>query len=729
MNGEDFAHLQRRWFRRLTVGIAATAAAFAGLLATLGARSGVAVLFMGAATIGALSAVAIVALVLGAHRRLLVASELVATAGIVHAIVQSFLFPFAVPALAVSVVLAVASTLPYVSGRPLRWLVASSVLSSVALSILSGLSPLRDAVPVPVQKLLAVTSLPAATILTALLLLQYSERSRFTREAEVAARLDAERARNALEGLTERLRLALSVAEIGIWDVDLANGALTSDDRCRRLFGLGGNEDLGYSAFLDRIHAEHRDRVHRCIENALSGEDGGRYVVDYPSLALDGGAERWIRSTGQAVFSHGRATRLIGTVEDVTAAKTAESELRGAKENAEEASRAKDEFLAMLGHELRNPLAPILTALELLRVRVGNAGAREREIIHRQVQNLVQLVDDLLDVARIRRGKLTMRHEPVYVRQIVARALEVVSPLLEQHRHRLEVDVQTSDAIVMGDEQRLIQVVTNLLTNAIKYTDPGGTITIQMSATSAEVSLLVRDSGRGIPPSLIPRIFDVFVQGERTPDRSEGGLGLGLTIVRSIIERHGGIVAAFSAGPGRGSEFTVALPAAAVDTPLPAVRPPQAAGPAAGEAMRVLVVDDNEDAARTLCDFLSQGGNVCRTAFDGLSALDVVSEFDPNVVLLDLGLPKLDGYEVAKRIRAMPGGDQRMVVAVTGYGQEQDRQRSAAAGFDAHLVKPVDLNQLLAIVGAATSPDAARRALPELALAGAQRAEHAHQHG
>jgi len=721
MSEDDFAALQRAWFRRLTAGSAVTTAGFTALLAGLGIWHHVELLLTGAAIIGAVFVIDLVALALVNRGRLLLAAQLFAGAGVAHAIVQSYAFPFAAAALAVSVVLSVASVLPYVHGRPLRWLVASSVLSSLALAWLSRLSPLGGVVPAAAQEVIALAALPAATILTSLLLLQFSERSRFTREAEVAARRHAEQAHQALEEAGQRLRFALSAAHIGIWNVDLTTGTLDPDDRCRALFGFAAGEELAYPAFLGRVHADDRPRVNGTVQAALRGDRGGRYEIEYRALGLRDGVARWIRSTGQAVFERGRPVRLTGTAEDVTGAKESEADLHAAKNRAEEANRAKDEFLAMLGHELRNPLAPMLTALELLRVRLGEVGAREREIIQRQVQNLVQLVDDLIDVAQIRKGRITIEQEPLYVRQIVARALDAVAATLEQRRHRLQVDIQPPSLIVMGDEQRLVQAVTNLLTNAAKYTDPGGAIGVTVSVDAGEVQLAVRDSGRGMPPALLPRVFELFVQGERTPDRSEGGLGLGLAIVRSIVERHGGSVFASSGGPGRGSEFVIRLPTVGEGTPLPAARSLLAETPSQPPLRKVLIVDDNTDAADALCALLGDSGYSCETAFDGPSGLEAVTRSDPDVVLLDIGLPHMDGYEVARRIRRLPGGARKLIVAVTGYGQEQDRRRSIEAGFDAHLTKPVDVDQLLMVLRTAKNLPASEEEVEPLPSAAAFR--------
>jgi CheY-like chemotaxis protein len=268
--------------------------------------------------------------------------------------------------------------------------------------------------------------------------------------------------------------------------------------------------------------------------------------------------------------------------------------------------------------------------------------------------------------------------------------------MLEERRHRLEIDIQPPSLIVVGDERRLVQALTNLLTNAVKYTEPGGAIRVSVAAEGEDVALCVSDSGRGISREFLPHVFDLFVQGERTPDRREGGLGLGLPIVRSIIERHGGLVSAASEGIGKGAAFSIRLPATGADTPLPAVRPVTPTPEPFDQ--KVLVIDDNTDAADSLCALLRDGGFTCGSALDGPSGLNMVASFEPDAILLDLGLPGLDGYEVARRVRALPGGQRYLIVAITGYGEDRDRQRSTEAGFDAHLVKPVDPSRVLALI-------------------------------
>ncbi|BCS34749.1 hypothetical protein TBR22_A39750 [Luteitalea sp. TBR-22] len=369
-------------------------------------------------------------------------------------------------------------------------------------------------------------------------------------------------------------------------------------------------------------------------------------------------------------------------------------------EAAEAASTAKDEFMAMLGHELRNPLAPILTALQLMRLR-GDAGSeRERVVIERQVKHLTRLVDDLLDVSRIARGKVELKLAPVETAEIVARAIEMASPLLEQRTHTLTVDVPRVGLPMIVDPARLSQVVANLLTNAAKYTPPGGAITVAASRDGDQVRVTVRDTGIGIAPDVLPAVFDLFVQGRQASDRAEGGLGLGLTIVRNLVERHGGRVSAESDGPGRGSAFSLWVPRA----PVLAARqqPLRASGaewpPSRAAASRVLIVDDNVDAADMLAHVLSARGHETRIAHDGVEALRACQDFVPQAAFLDLGLPVMDGYELASRLRELPGLADIRLIAVTGYGQESDRRRSRAAGFHHHLVKPVDISVLEALL-------------------------------
>lgn len=369
-------------------------------------------------------------------------------------------------------------------------------------------------------------------------------------------------------------------------------------------------------------------------------------------------------------------------------------------EAAQSANRAKDEFLAMLGHELRNPLSPILTALQLMKLRGDDSSHRERVVIERQVTHLTRLVDDLLDVSRIARGKVELKTAPIELPEVVARAIEVASPLLEQRTQTLTIDAPRAGLAVEGDSARLTQVVSNLLTNASKYTAPGGHITVSVAPEHGAAVLRVRDNGVGIAADVLPRVFDLFVQGRQAIDRAEGGLGLGLTIVRSLTERHGGTVSAHSDGPGKGSEFVVRLPLSktqAAAPPLSELSKPLIEA-SAGTGARVLIVDDNVDAAEMLAHVLTMNGHQTWVAHDGPEALRQAAIARPLAAFLDIGLPVMDGYELAARLRETPGLESIRLVAVTGYGQDSDRQRSAAAGFHHHLVKPVNLDEVQAVL-------------------------------
>jgi PAS domain S-box-containing protein len=383
---------------------------------------------------------------------------------------------------------------------------------------------------------------------------------------------------------------------------------------------------------------------------------------------------------------------------DVTEKVLARQRLEAARAEAEVANRAKDEFLAMLGHELRNPLAPILTALHLMKLRATGVLERERIIIERQVRHLVRLVDDLLDVSRITRGRIELHKEPLELKDVVTSALEMADPLIEDRRHEVAVAVPPG-LVVDGDRTRLSQVISNLLNNAAKYMEKGGRIRIEAQRVGDEAVLSVRDRGIGIAPDLLPRVFDLFIQDKQALDRAAGGLGLGLAIVRSLVHLHGGEVTAHSAGPGEGSEFRVRLKLAGQPTPAgePLTPPPSVTRPLAG-ALRVLIVDDNRDAADMLLEALKMFGHRVRMAPDGPSALALAAEERPDVALLDIGLPVMDGYELARLLRQAPGLQDIKLIALTGYGQAAERERSSAAGFDAHLVKPCSIAKVQAAI-------------------------------
>ncbi|HUJ63443.1 MAG TPA: ATP-binding protein, partial [Kofleriaceae bacterium] len=361
------------------------------------------------------------------------------------------------------------------------------------------------------------------------------------------------------------------------------------------------------------------------------------------------------------------------------------------------ADRRKDEFLAILGHELRNPLAPILTALELIEMR-GSIGSRERAIMGRNLRHMMRLVDDLLDVSRIARGKVDLDKQPVALGQLLDQAIEQARSQFEHKRIELSYAAPPT-ATVFGDPVRLVQVFGNVLANAARYTQVGGHVGVRASVEAGRVRVRIRDDGAGIAPELLPRVFELFEQGQRGV--SHGGLGIGLAICRSLLALHGGKISAHSDGVGRGSEFVIELPVWTGPERIASGTPPLAIAAATRGLRDVLVVDDNTDAAEMLADALTRHGYRVAISHDGARALAHVSTEHPDIVLLDIGLPDMDGYEVARRIRALQLDKLPHVVAVSGYGQTADRERSLASGFDAHLVKPVDLRQLLGLLDAA----------------------------
>jgi signal transduction histidine kinase/CheY-like chemotaxis protein len=367
--------------------------------------------------------------------------------------------------------------------------------------------------------------------------------------------------------------------------------------------------------------------------------------------------------------------------------------------NIQEADRRKDEFLAMLAHELRNPLAPIRNAVECLRLTgLPDAGlARTRDIIDRQLTHLNRLVDDLLDVSRITRGKIRLQLESLDLGTVVVSAVESTRSLIESRGHDFNLSLPPEPIQVKVDPARLSQVLSNLLNNAAKYTDNGGHIWLTVEREGNEAVVRIRDTGAGIPSEMLPHIFEPFIQANQSLDRSQGGLGIGLTLVRDLVEMHGGSVEALSAGPGQGSEFVVRL-AVLVDSPSGAEAPASTRSPMPFAMSRILVVDDSVDAANSLAMVLRLEGHDVRTAHDGHSALEAAQAIPPEIVLLDIGLPNMDGYEVARRLREHRDKDQMLVVAITGYGRAEDRQRSELAGFDHHLVKPIDFDVLRRLI-------------------------------
>jgi PAS domain S-box-containing protein len=385
----------------------------------------------------------------------------------------------------------------------------------------------------------------------------------------------------------------------------------------------------------------------------------------------------------------------ICLVSDITDRKRMEMELLGQAQKLQEASQRKDEFLAMLAHELRNPLAPLANTLQIIRLQVqGNSLIEESlDVARRQIQHMSRLLEDLFDVSRITRGRVELRKNAIDLKSVVSHAVEATLPVIDAFRHELTINLPPEPVWVEGDSTRLEQIVTNLINNAAKYTEPGGRITVTLDHEAEEALLTVQDTGIGMTPELQNRIFDLFVQDDRSLDRARGGLGIGLTLVRSLVELHDGTVSVSSPGPGQGSAFEVRLPLikerlSHTDNATP-VSPSHVA-----RRLRILVVDDNRDSARTMAKILELDGHDVVCVYDGLAVIEQVAADQPEVILLDIGLPGIDGYQVAQQLRQRYPQQEHMLIAVTGYGGELNNNRARLAGFDHYLVKPVNLSAL-----------------------------------
>jgi len=421
-------------------------------------------------------------------------------------------------------------------------------------------------------------------------------------------------------------------------------------------------------------------------------ESGVAEQVEEAIQLADGSPAIWLSTKAPWFHDDGKVVGLIGASVDIT-------ERRRLIETLEQADRRKDEFLAMLSHELRNPLAPIRTASELLRLAPGDEArvSKAAQIISRQVAHMTELVDDLLDVSRVTRGLVEFERKPVDMRAVVAAAVEQTEPAVQLRRHTLTVETTGGPAFVLGDWHRLVQVVTNLLNNAAKYTPQVGSIRVALAVTASEVAIEVTDSGVGIEPSLLPQVFDLFTQAARTPDRTQGGLGIGLALVRSIVRAHGGNIVASSGGLGRGSTFRLVLPLTVVDVALAEdVTTPRMSAP----PRTVMLVDDNRDAGETLASVLRLLGHDVTIAAGGREALSLLPlRANWDAFILDIGMPDMTGYELASRLRERMGEDHpARFIALTGYGQQHDEAESRAAGFHHHLVKPVDVDRIAAVL-------------------------------
>jgi PAS domain S-box-containing protein len=473
-------------------------------------------------------------------------------------------------------------------------------------------------------------------------------------------------------------------------------GVITSWNRgAERIFGYSPEEAIGQHISL-LIPPEQADDVEHILGCVRRGERVDHYQTR--RRAKDGRILDVSLTVSPVRDAAGNIVGASKVARDITAQKRAAEALKESEERLREANRRKDEFLAMLSHELRNPLAAISSAVQVARrSALDESLAWSTEVIERQVRHLARLIDDLLDVSRITRGKIQLREEVIEIGPVLNGAVDAVRPLVEDRRHELNVSFRSGTLRVRADRVRLEQVVTNLLTNAAKYTEAGGRIWLSAERDGGDVVIRVRDTGIGIPPEKLPQMFELFVQDERALARSEGGLGIGLTLVKSLVEMQRGSISATSGGPGRGSEFTVRLPAVAGAAAEPA-RPATATGHGV-RASRILIVDDNADSARGLARLLKLLGHDVRTAHDGPGAVAVARDYRPDTVLLDIGLPGMDGYEVARQLRGDEACRDCTIVAVSGYGREDDRRRGREAGFDHHLVKPIDPDALLTLLG------------------------------
>jgi PAS domain S-box-containing protein len=453
------------------------------------------------------------------------------------------------------------------------------------------------------------------------------------------------------------------------------------------------------------------DLARRSAQNQLQSEGG--YRGNLVHVAADGVRTHVEPTVTVLRDSQGSDAGHLYVIRDISERFAADRELAAAAARLQvtmdalvEADRKKDEFLATLAHELRNPLAPIRNALQIMRLS-GKAEVQEdaRNVIERQLGQMVHLVDDLLDVSRITQGKVELRLELADVASAVQTAVETSRPLIEVGKHDLTVSLPMPQSLmVRADMTRLCQIIANLLNNAAKYTPDGGRIEVSAQREDALAVVRVKDSGVGISPTMLPRVFDMFAQVDAQSERAQGGLGIGLALVKQLVAMHGGEVQAHSDGPGQGSEFTVRLPLAEAGASSTERIEAHKLETGAEQGVRVLIVDDNIDSALTMAQVLEMLGYETRTVHDGLEAVTAAQAFAPDVVVLDIGLPRINGHEAARRIRQLPRGRDMMLVALSGWGQEDDLRKSAAVGFDRHFVKPVDLHALMEVVALARRP-------------------------
>jgi PAS domain S-box-containing protein len=485
---------------------------------------------------------------------------------------------------------------------------------------------------------------------------------------------DHERARQ-LDEEHARLRLALQAAHAVAWEWDSKRDILRhgGDEQ-----SLVGPSPVTLEEFLQRVAPEDRSRVSTAMRAAIAQKS--QFSAEFRLLPMTD-KDFWLSAKGQVQEQD--TSRIVGVLADITAQRETEKALRIADQR-------KDEFLATLAHELRNPLAPLRTGLQIMRLAREDPGKldRARELMERQLGYVIHLIDDLMDITRITHGKLNLRTQVIAVGAVVESAVEMARPMIDAEGHTLTVELPQNILWVNGDPVRLAQILTNLLINAAKYTEPGGRINLQADFDNKGVAIRVSDNGIGLSADALDEVFEMFTQS-RTLLRAPQGLGIGLALARALVRMHGGHISAASPGPGKGSTFTVTLPLAdhggEARSPAPADEMLRTTTP-----RRILIADDNLDAAEALALLLRMSGDEVCTAKDGLEALQQATDFHPDVVLLDIGMPRMDGLEAARRLRQQPWAKKVLILAMTGWGQESDRQRSKEAGIDYHLVKPVD---------------------------------------
>jgi two-component system CheB/CheR fusion protein len=552
---------------------------------------------------------------------------------------------------------------------------ASLLANAIAVAgTLSGHGPFAGAGPE--RGLVLVQCFVAIGAISALILAAVAAQSR--------------RAHERADMSEQRLRMAMAGARVGVWDWNITTGQLVWSEGLEPLHGLPQGGFAGtYEAFRKTIHPDDLGRVEALI--AQSVETRTPYEAEFRLLGADG-VIRWTSARGIVLDdAQGRAARMIGVGIDVTQQKQLEEELRRQHQR-------KDEFLAMLAHELRNPLAAVVHATDLLSSDNPAEAEESRRVIRRQTRNMSRLIDDLLDISRITRGQITLEQRRVSLAEAVSAGVDVWRHLVDGKRQRLTIDAPQRPLFLDGDATRLTQVIANLVHNAAKFTPDGGTIAISLVEENGQAVLRVHDDGQGMTPEVLAHAFELFVQGSPTLDRQHGGLGLGLTLVRRLVEMHGGTVEAKSDGSGRGSEIVVRLPRIAADEAVAVPAPAPVNRAQADRPRRVLVVEDNNDVRDMLVFLLKRDGHDVRAAGDGPAALAATESFAPEVVFLDIGLPGLDGYAVARQLRATPRTAEALLVALTGYGQAEDREKAFAAGFDHHLLKPAEPAQVREMV-------------------------------